>query len=137
MKESKKIKIKIWNNKLGDQENFNNLGLKEGEMQLMEELLTQTNGEKQDSVKFIDQIPQTVKKSDILGGHRVYAARAGLAAQRYDVETQDGYILGLYRIYSKDCPMNPALRENGCSLAKKRPILLQHGLISDGTFFMM
>ena len=51
----------------------------------------------------------------------------GLETERRDVTTEDGYILGLYRIFSKDIPVD----------TDKRPVLVQHGIYSDGVFFMI
>lgn len=59
-------------------------------------------------------------------GHRFYARTSGLEVERHDVVTEDGFVLGLYRVWSeKD------------RIASKKPVLLQHGIFSDGIFFIV
>lgn len=45
----------------------------------------------------------------------------GFKSQKYEIQTEDGYILSLYRI------INPFFKGN-----KTKPIMLQHGIISSG-----
>lgn len=45
----------------------------------------------------------------------------GFKSQKYEIQTEDGYILSLYRI------INPFFKGN-----KTKPVMLQHGIISSG-----
>ncbi|XP_047312856.1 triacylglycerol lipase 2-like [Impatiens glandulifera] len=66
------------------------------------------------------------------GGGGLCAANVlihGYKCQEFDVTTDDGYILSVQRI--------PQGRSGGGHRRKKPPVLLQHGLLADGTTWVM